>query len=186
MNLRMMRPRRTILAVSIVVLAVLVAPVVAVIRHDATGGIRLEGGGDGSVFMSSQAPGVRQYHTAYFGPFCVSEPGSVVIRSIDPVRPHGGIKITDFSVLKSNREILSGEPGRLRDKRSYIGSARVTTECLKDEHGDLFVEVYKPRAENAWAREYRVNYDSDGRERSVRLRFGFGLCEQSQDDCKIF
>jgi len=186
-NLRSARHSRSALGgVSAALVLVVALAAVAVGHHRAAGGIRLVSESDGSAAVTGEAPGVRKYYAAYFGNVCVSARGSATIRSIVPVHPHGGLRVTDFSVVKDDGQSLGNSPGRLRNERSYRGSSRVTLVCDRTDQANLFVEVYKPRAENAWAREYRINYESDGHFRTARLRFGFGVCEQSQDSCNIF
>lgn len=185
-NSQSLRPRfRLVVGTSAAVIVALAVLVVLIVRHQADG-MKLISQTDGSASGSVEATGTRQHRSAYFGSVCISERGSVKIRSIEPIKARGGLQVTDFSVVKGHSGTLGAAPGRLRDEPSYKGSATVTTRCANAGYANLFVEVYKPRTENAWAQEFRINYASGGHDRSTRLRFGFGLCEQTQDDCDIF
>jgi hypothetical protein len=130
------------------------------------------------------APGANRYYTVLVGQVCVIEPGSAKILTVEPVDPHGGIEVTDFSVVPSDVVAPGANPGRLRDEPTYGGSDTVSDGCTNGEGtSDLALETLKPRAEDAWASEYRINYEIDGETNSERIRFSFGVCEEDLDLC---
>jgi hypothetical protein len=126
-----------------------------------------------------------KYRSVCFSDVCVSSPGEITIRSIKPVKPLGGLAVTDFSVVAMKDDstaILGASRRRLRDEPSYRGVETVSAPCAGQRHADLFVEMYKPRAEDAGADEFVIDYTSDGEHRSTELRFGFRLCEKVDCD----
>lgn len=138
---------------------------------------------DGSSSGAGSAPGTRQYYSVYVGQVCVSGVGTARIRSIEPVDPRGGLTVTDFAVVAAGEDTLGGIVGRLRDEPAYQGSKSVSDLCDGAAAPDLIIEVFKPRAEDAWAHEYRIDYDLKDNSHSEAVRFGFGVCEEDLDHC---
>lgn len=147
-------------------------------------GPRLVSRTDGSTSGAVSAPGPDRYYTVFVGQVCVSKSGSARIRSVEPVDPHGGITVTDFSVVSANVDALGANSGRLRDEPAFRGSDTVSDFCADDKAtSDLYLEVFKPRSEDAWANEYSINFEIDGDAGSERIRFPFGICEKDLDLC---
>jgi hypothetical protein len=115
---------------------------------------------------------------------CVSEGKEAKIRSVEPVDPHGGLEVTDFSVVPVGAGVPGAQPGRLQVESTYRGSDMVSGRCDQDQSAaDLAIEVLKPRAEDAWASEYEIKYEIGRVTGSARIRFGFGVCEKDLDLC---
>jgi hypothetical protein len=165
---------------------VVVVSVAVVTRGPAASGPTLVVGADGSASGAMTSVHANKYRTAYFSDVCVSGPGKITIRFIKPVKPRGGLAVTDFSVVPTkddNTAILGGSNKRLREEPSYRGLKTVAASCASQHHADLFVEIYKPRTDDAGADEFAIDYVSDGDHRSTKVRFGFQLCEKV--DCDI-
>ena len=162
---------------------VIAAYLLVVVRLDGASGPSLVVDADGSTSGTLGSVGAKEYRSAYFASICVSAPGEITIRSIEPVEPVGGLRVTDFSVVstKSRAAILGAASGRLRDEPSYLGTETVTASCSGQNYADLFVELYKPRPEDASAGEFTIKYDSDGDHREAPLLYDLSLCEG--DDC---
>jgi hypothetical protein len=176
--------RRTLLAL-VIALGLAAAAVVATIQVTTPHGPVLDFGGEGSSATAVLAVEAQTYQSAYFGSACLSKPGQVTIRSIEPVEPRGGLTVTDFSVVgvkNDGKAILGTSDRRLRLEPSYRGGTTVTAPCATDDYVDVFVEVYKPGTEDAAAQDFIATYDSDGDRRTVPLHFGFSLCEL--DECE--
>jgi hypothetical protein len=154
------------------------------VRHVSEDGPHLVSQTDGSAAGAVSAPGPGRYYTVTVGQVCMSKAGTARIRSIEPVDPHGGVKVTDFSVVAAGADAMGAFDGRLRDDPAYRGSKTVSDICTRGKAAsDLYIEVLKPRAEDAWAHEYRITYETDGDTDSERIRFSFGVCEADLDSC---
>lgn len=183
-NIRLPRTRRTRLALLVSVCLVVAGAVVAAVRTDAARGPELVFGADGSASGTLGFIKAKDHESAYFGSACLNEPGRVTIRSIEPVAPRGGLRVTDFSVVPlvdTGEGTLGASSRRLRDEPSYRGGATLRAQCADDDFANVYVEVYKPRSEDAVAREFTITYDSEGRRKTAPLLYGFGLCEK--DGC---
>ncbi|NRQ50765.1 hypothetical protein [Aeromicrobium stalagmiti] len=163
---------------------VVVATAIVVTRGTTDDGPALVSEADGSTSATLGSVDAKEYRSAYFGSVCVSGPGKVTIRSIAPIDPQGGLKVTDFSVVtrRDDAALLGASNGRLRDEPSFQGGHTVTTTCPGEPYAELFVEVYKPGLADTGAHEFTITYDSDGDTRSTKLRFGFGLCTSNTCD----
>jgi hypothetical protein len=137
---------------------------------------------DGSATATLGSVGAREHRSVFVGSLCVSEPGQVTVTSIEPADPRGSLDVTDFSVVPrvDDKAILGAAGGRLRDEPSYRGTKTVTVPCSASRDADLFLELYKPAARDAEAPEFIVQYESDGDDRTARLRFALGLCRHDQ------
>jgi hypothetical protein len=180
-------PSRSRLPVAVGIAALvmmLAAGSVVMLRDD---GPRLVSRTNGSAAATVTAPGSDRYYAVAVGQVCVSEESTARIRSVEPVDPQGGIKVTDFVVMAADDDILGAFDGRLRDKPGFDGSGDVSDVCIRGKGAsDLYLEVLKPRAEDAWADEYRLDYTIAGDTRSARIRFAFGVCEREMDLCDVF
>ena len=132
--------------------------------------------------MSAAGPG--RYYTVYVGQVCLSDAGDARIHSIEPIEPHGGISVSNYSVVAAGGDALGNFDGRLQDEATFRGSKEVTDVCTPGQAAsDLYIETLKPRAEDAWASEFQINYEINGHNASERIRYSFGVCEADLDHC---
>lgn len=165
-------------AVAVVVAA---AAMIGVIRPWTVDGPRLVSRTNGSTLVGGYAPGSRQPYFFAAGQVCLDGTGSAKIRSVKPVDPHGGLTVTDFAVLAQGSDTWGADRGRLP---ANSGTSIVAERCQAEGSApELFIEIMKPRPQDAWANAFEISYELDGRFRTERVRFAFGVCEKDLDTC---
>ncbi len=140
---------------------------------------------NGSARGAVSAPGENQYYFFASGQVCLDGEGSAKIISVEPVGSHGGLQVTDFAVLPHpSTERMGADPGRLRDDEAYSGPKTIAEVCKSGTStSELYLELLKPRKEDAWAREFDLKYEIDDHQGSTRIQLGLGICEKKLDDC---
>lgn len=124
--------------------------------------------------------GADAFYTVSAGNLCVARGDIATIASVEPNDAHGGLEVTAFSVFRRSADhpVIGDEEGRLGDVSDFRGGQIVGSECGDDLIDEIALELYKPRAEDAWASDFTVRYVANGKERTTNLRLGVALCEK--------
>lgn len=168
-----MRKRPTLVAVVTVAIAVLMCAGVAIARDASTNDVRLKSrGGEDShsaSFGNVESGGLL---SAFAGSVCLTSQGSATITAVRPVKPQGGLEVTDFVLYGGDpdRAVLGASDRRVADEPAFKGTKTLRTEC-GNGYRDIALELHGPGAAAASAEDFRISYVAEGKHHEATISF---------------
>lgn len=134
--------------------------------------------------FGASLPSTKAGQSYSFGtlPLCLVRRGRAMVTDVEPVRPHGGLRVVDFAVRPLTADLFGSAASSL--PATGFGGGRVVDELCDGKPGgaELAIELTKTGSGNARMSGVLIRYRANGRAGSVLIPFTVVLCAAANQD----